>query len=69
MQNTVDASTKAAADAEANFKAEVEKLQAKYNSLMKEKDEAIEAANGVEGLKMMKIILGSSKKSADKDEL
>lgn len=69
MQKIVDDSTKAAADAEADFKAAVEKLQAQYNTLMKEKDDAIEAANSVEGLKMMKIVLGSLKKVDAKDEL
>lgn len=69
LQATVDASTKAQEDAEATFKAEVEKLQAKYNELMAAKDAAIEAATKVEGLKMMKVILASSKSAAAKDEL
>lgn len=69
LQKVVDESAKAVEDAEANFKAEVEKLQAKYNDLMKEKDTAIETAGKVPGLKMMKIVLASSKSKNAKDEL
>lgn len=70
LQTVVDASNKAAADAEETFKTEVEKLQKRYEKLQKEKDDAITAASAVEGLKTMKVVLGAASKGADaKDEL
>jgi len=68
LKKTVDASNTAIEEAESTFKTEVEKLQKRYEKLQKEKDAAIEAANSVEGLKTMKVVLGASKKNA-KDEL
>jgi len=44
LQATVDANTKAQADAEETFKTEVAKLQANYEQLSKDKDEAVAAA-------------------------
>jgi len=44
LKATVAERTKASEDAETTFKDEVSKLQARYESLMKEKDEAVEAA-------------------------
>lgn len=41
----VTSKTKAAEDAEKNFKDEVSKLQKKYEELQAEKDAAVEAAN------------------------
>jgi len=53
-------------DAEANFKAEVQKLQDKYSSLSEEKDAAVEAVKN-SGLGMMKAVKASM--SAGNDEL
>jgi protein-disulfide isomerase-like protein with CxxC motif len=47
-------------DAEDTFKSEVEKLQAKYESLVKEKDETI-ASVKKDGLGMLKSVLASKK--------
>merc|ERR1712151_725060 len=49
---------KSIADAEATFKSEVEKLQAKYESLMQEKDDAIAAVKS-SGMGMAKSVLAS----------
>jgi len=59
---------KAIADAESNFKAEVEKLQAAYQKLMSDKDETIEKVKN-DGLGLMKSVLAAKQKAADKDEL
>lgn len=69
LKKAVDDSNTAIEEAETTFKTEVEKLQKRYEKLQKEKDSAIEAANSVEGLKTMKVVLGASKKDASKDEL
>jgi len=53
-------------EAENTFKSEVEKLQKKYESLMKEKEAAIKAVKD-SGLGLMKSVKAASKKS--KDEL
>jgi len=69
LKATVAERTKAAEDAEKNFKDEVSKLQAKYESLMKEKDEAVEAAAVPN---MARAVLAAAKKGGDdaaKDEL
>ena len=66
----LDAEIKAAdaklADAEAEFKAEVEKLQKKYESLMQEKDEKEEAVKN-SGLSLMKAV--KKAKASGNDEL
>ena len=66
----LDAEIKAAdaklADAEAEFKAEVEKLQKKYESLMQEKDEKEEAVKN-SGLNLMKAV--KKAKASGNDEL
>jgi acetylornithine/succinyldiaminopimelate/putrescine aminotransferase len=54
--------------AEETFKAEVQKLQEKYQSLMTEKDEA-QAAVKAAGLGLMKAVSAQKKKAASKDEL
>jgi len=54
------------ADAEANFKDEVEKLQAKYKSLMEAKDEKIAAIKDA-GLGLKKSVL-SMRKKANKEK-
>jgi hypothetical protein len=65
----VDAATKAAEDAEATFKTEVEKLQKTYETLSKDKDEAVAAAATPE-LRVVKQVLGFMKNPAStKDEL
>lgn len=70
LQKIVDESNDAIAKAESTFKSEVEKLQKKYEQLSKEKDEVLEKANSVEGLKTIKVVLGSKKsKASSKDEL
>lgn len=71
LQETVDASAKSIEDAETHFKTEVEKLQKNYEALQKSKDEEIEKASSVEGLKTMKMVLSSAARSDDdaKDEL
>jgi len=57
------------ADAEAHFKAEVEKLQAAYQKLMSDKDETIEDVKS-SGLGLMKSVLAAKQKAGDdKDEL
>jgi thiol-disulfide isomerase/thioredoxin len=57
------------ADADANFKSEVEKLQATYQKLSADKDAAIEAVKA-SGLGLMKSVMSFKSKSADKkDEL
>eukprot|EP00035_Acanthoeca_spectabilis_P005623 m.115733 g.115733 ORF g.115733 m.115733 type:complete len:175 (-) comp13104_c0_seq3:421-945(-) len=68
LQKMVDEATKAAEDAEANFKAEVEKLQKKYEKLSKQKDEAVAAASTPE-LRVVKQVLGALKNKDAKDEL
>ena len=58
-------------EAEATFKAEVDKLQKKYESLSADKDEAIKAVKD-SGLGLMKSVAAFSKASAgdeDKEEL
>jgi len=45
IEKMVTSKTKAAEDAEKNFKDEVSKLQKKYEELQTEKDAAVEAAN------------------------
>jgi hypothetical protein len=62
LQKMVDAAAKAADDAEAHFKAEVEKLQKKYEKLSKEKDEAVAAASTPE-LRVVKQVLSAAKSS------
>merc|ERR1711998_54339 len=54
-------------EAEETFKKEVEKLQAKYESLMEEKDAAIAAAQP--DLRVIRSVIGASKKEEGKDEL
>ena len=69
LEEMVTSATKAAEDAESNFKSEVEKLQKKYESLSKAKDDAVAAAATPE-LRVAKMVLTSMKKAADaKDEL
>eukprot|EP00037_Helgoeca_nana_P031866 m.410976 g.410976 ORF g.410976 m.410976 type:complete len:176 (-) comp28536_c0_seq1:417-944(-) len=69
LQTMVDAATKAAEDAEATFKTEVEKLQKTYETLSKDKDEAVAAAATPE-LRVVKQVLGFMKNPAStKDEL
>jgi len=56
-------------DAETFFKAEVEKLQANYQKLMSDKDEAVEEVKN-SGLGLMKSVLAAKQKQEeDKDEL
>jgi len=56
-------------DAETFFKAAVEKLQASYQKLMSDKDEAIESVKS-SGLGLMKSVLAAKQKAGDdKDEL
>jgi len=56
-------------DAETFFKAEVEKLQANYQKLMSDKDQAIEEVK-TSGLGLMKSVLAAKQKQEeDKDEL
>lgn len=54
--------------AETTFKEEVEKLQAKYQTLMTEKDAALEAASTPD-LKYMRAVVNSAAKGAKHDEL
>lgn len=67
LKAKVDAATAAAEDAESTFKAEVEKLQKKYEKLSKDKDTAVEAAATPE-LRVIKMVLAAGAKDA-KDEL
>merc|ERR1712238_208186 len=55
-------------EAESFFKAEVETLQASYQKLMSDKDEAIETVKN-SGLGLMKSVLAAKQKTEDKDEL
>lgn len=59
---------KAAADAEAHFKAEVQKLQDAYQKLTKEKDEAVKAA-AVDPLMRAVVNAAAEGSAAAKDEL
>merc|ERR1711881_78646 len=74
LQTQVDAKNKEIEDAEATFKAEVEKLQAAYQKLMTDKDEAIDAVKQ-SGLGDLKKVLAYQKTAAsdsdddDKSEL
>lgn len=54
--------------AEKNFEEEVEKLQAKYEQLSKEKDDAIDAIKAA-GLGLLKSVLRSKAAPEPKDEL
>lgn len=68
LQAMVDGATKAAEDAEASFKSEVEKLQKKYESLSKDKDDAVAAAATPE-LRIVKMVLAAAGAKDAKDEL
>merc|ERR1712125_191472 len=54
--------------AEADFKAEVEKLQATYQKLMSDKDEKIAEVKAA-GLGLLKSVAAAKKKGGSKDEL
>jgi len=64
LKATVAERTKAAEDAEKTFKDEVAKLQSKYESLMKEKDETVEASAVPS---MARAVLAAAKKGGDDD--
>jgi len=64
LQEMVDSATKAVEDAESKFKAELEKLQASYESLTKEKEADVAAASTPE-LRTVKMVLASMKKAGD----
>jgi C4-dicarboxylate-specific signal transduction histidine kinase len=70
LKATVAERTAAAEAAEKTFKDEVAKLQSKYESLMKEKDEAVAAAAVPS---VVRSVIAASKKGGDdadaKDEL
>ena len=72
IQAVIDAAAEAVTAAEQTFEAEVEKLQAKYEELSAEKDQAIKDAKTPE-LKTAKAVLGYLKRKAaapaGKDEL
>jgi len=68
LEKKIAEGDKVIADAESNFKSEVEKLQAAYQKLMSDKDEAIEKVKN-DGLGLMKSVLAAKQKSGDKDEL
>merc|ERR1719411_647587 len=68
LEKKVAEGDKIIADAESNFKAEVEKLQAAYQKLMSDKDETIEKVKN-DGLGLMKSVLAAKQKAGDKDEL
>jgi hypothetical protein len=69
LQAAIEEGDTKVADAETHFKAEVEKLQAAYQKLMSDKDEAVEQVNS-SGLGMMKSVLAAKQKGeGDKDEL
>lgn len=67
LKAEIKKSDDAVAKAEKTFKDEVSKLQSKYEQLMKEKDEAIEAAKNPSMKYMRAVVNAASKKS--KDEL
>jgi len=67
LDTKITAEEKKIEDAESNFKAEVEKLQATYEKLSKDKDEAI-ANVKKSGLGMLKSVR-AHKKSGGKKEL
>jgi len=69
LQKLIDAEEKKLEEAEADFKAEVQKLQTKYQELTKEKEEKLAAVKEA-GLGLMKSCAAAAKKKAeDKDEL
>jgi len=67
LDAAIAAEEKKEEEAEAEFKAEVEKLQARYTALSEEKDEKV-AAVKASGLGLMKAVKGS-KPAAGNDEL
>mmetsp|Transcript_10467 Transcript_10467/g.14789 ORF Transcript_10467/g.14789 Transcript_10467/m.14789 type:complete len:219 (+) Transcript_10467:92-748(+) len=67
LKSAIAAEEKKLEDAEETFKAEVQKLQEKYQSLMEEKDAAAAAVKKA-GLGLMKSVQGAKSKAA-KDEL
>jgi len=68
LDSKIEAKEKEAADAEASFKAEVEKLQAQYQKLSKEKDAAVEAVKA-SGLGLLKAVKAGRKKKQPNEEL
>ena len=68
LQNMIDNEEKKLEDAEANFKAEVEKLQATYEKLMADK-QATEDEIKNSGLGLMKSVRAAAKAKDSKDEL
>ncbi|KAL3805379.1 hypothetical protein HJC23_009086 [Cyclotella cryptica] len=68
LKAAVEGEEKKIADADANFEAEVKKLQERYEMLLKEVDD-VKAAAKEAGLGMMKSVLASKKAGDAKDEL
>jgi len=67
----IDEGTKKMADAEATFKSEVEKLQATYEQLQKDKEATLAEvqSSGLGNLKKVKAFRATQAKDEDKDEL
>lgn len=68
LQEEVSKEEERVQDAEANFEAEVQKLQEKFEALTKEKDDAI-AGVKASGLGLMKSVMKSKDAPEAKDEL
>lgn len=68
LENEVEKKMVEIEGAEKNFEAEVEKLQMKYESLEKERSEAV-AAVKASGLGLMNSVLKSKAAAETKDEL
>jgi len=66
LKTMIAAEEKKLADAEEDFKAEVQKLQEKYQSLMKEKEDKAAAVKAA-GLGLMKSVAAFKAKNADKE--
>ncbi len=66
LKTKIAAEEKKLADAEEEFKAEVQKLQEKYQSLMKEKEDKAAAVKAA-GLGLMKSVAAFKAKNADKE--
>lgn len=65
IEASIKEKTEAVANAEETFKTEVDKLQARYKSLMEEKDEVIEAVNkATPSVSLLRGVLKSKKDAA-----
>merc|ERR1712224_621967 len=71
LEAKINEGTKKMEDAESTFKSEVEKLQARYQELQQEKEDALAEvqSSGLGNLKKVKAFRATQAKEEDKDEL